>query len=168
MITRIIMKFNNRIIAFVVSFLVALSINAQESKFTNHTVEKGQTLYSISKMYNTTVEEIRTLNPECGNGLSVGQTLRIAANSANSNKSSIIAKNNGGNIYHTIQSGETLYRLSRIYEVTTQEICDANPGLSTSNFRVGEVVIIPNQNTLVKNNHTELPVAESNDEEECL
>ncbi|MBO7271482.1 MAG: LysM peptidoglycan-binding domain-containing protein, partial [Bacteroidaceae bacterium] len=42
-----------------------------------------------------------------------------------------------------IQSGETLYRLSRMYGITTQELCDANPGLSTSNFRVGETIRIP-------------------------
>ncbi|MBO7302488.1 MAG: LysM peptidoglycan-binding domain-containing protein [Bacteroidaceae bacterium] len=159
------MKFYRNIIAIAFSFLFALNINAQEKSFTNHTVERGQTLYSISKMYNTTVEDIIKLNPECKEQLSIGQQLKISTNSANANRNTIVVKNNSGDIYHTIQSGETLYRLSKIYEVTAQEICDANPGLSTSNFRVGEVVIIPNQGGRTINKPV-APTIEDNDNED--
>lgn len=43
-----------------------------------HQVEAGQTLYSISKQYNTTVEKIKILNPELKEGLKGGQTLKIS------------------------------------------------------------------------------------------
>lgn len=42
-----------------------------------HHVKQGQTLYSISKAYNVTVEEIEKLNPEVKNGLKVGLVLGI-------------------------------------------------------------------------------------------
>lgn len=120
----------------------SLCINAQSNTIT-HTVEKGQTLYSISKLYGTTVEEIVGINPGSATTLSVGQQLTIPGKANKNEKEAIVTKSNDGTIFHTIQSGETLYRLSKIYGITTQEICDANPGLSTANFRVGETIRIP-------------------------
>ena len=67
--------------------------------------------------------------------------------------------------YHTIEAGETLYRLTVKYNVSARAICDANPGLSAENFRIGQVIRIPStteaktivpvetqNNTMVANN----------------
>lgn len=122
-------------ILFIISFVIAATTaNAQKSNFVSHTVVKGQTLYSISKMYNTTVDEIIKFNPGSAEKLSIGQKLIIPRDSAPEEKN--VKK-------HTIKAGETLYRLSKMYNVTTDEICAANPGLSINNFRAGEVIIIP-------------------------
>ncbi len=43
-----------------------------------YTVEAGQTLYSIAKTYNTSVEKLKTLNPELESGLKSGQTIKIS------------------------------------------------------------------------------------------
>ncbi len=48
----------------------------QESSET-HVVKKGDTLYSISKQYNTSVEEIKKINGLNGNTISIGQILSI-------------------------------------------------------------------------------------------
>ena len=45
--------------------------------------------------------------------------------------------------YHTIQKGETLYALTKLYGVTAEEICAANPGLSATNFQIGAVILVP-------------------------
>lgn len=45
--------------------------------------------------------------------------------------------------FHTIAKGETLYRLTQIYKVSAKDICDANPGLSATNFKAGTVILIP-------------------------
>lgn len=132
-----------KIFTLLVVFFCSFSINAQESNIITHTVNKGQTLYSISKLYGTTVEEIIKINPESVTTLSVGQILRIPGNTTEKKNEAIVRKSDDGKLFHTIQSGETLYRLSKLYGITTQEICDANPGLSTSNFRVGETICIP-------------------------
>ena len=132
-----------QIFSLIIVLFISVSINAQESNTITHTVVKGQTLYSISKLYGTTVEKIVKMNPESATTLSVGMQLVIPSRTDINEEKAIVQKNNDGTIYHTIQSGETLYRLSRMYGITTQELCDANPGLSTSNFRVGETIHIP-------------------------
>ena len=131
------------IFTLLVALTINTAVNAQENSIITHTVNKGQTLYSISKLYNTTVEEIVKMNPESAVTLSVGQQLRIPRSTQAKAPKTVIKRNDDGQIYHTIQSGETLYRLGKLYGIAPQEICDANPGLSTSNFRVGETIRIP-------------------------
>ena len=46
----------------------------------NHVVEKGETLYSISKKYQTTVQNLQQLNGLSDNAISIGQTLLISKN----------------------------------------------------------------------------------------
>ncbi len=41
------------------------------------------------------------------------------------------------------QAGETLYKLTTMYNVSAKDICEANPGLSAENFRIGQVILIP-------------------------
>ena len=111
-------------------------LNAQtagDAGFFLHTVAQGQSLYSISRMYNVPVSDIVRLNPGSDQKIRTGETLKIPQASA--------AKQ--GPQYHTIQRGETLYQLTVKYGVTAQAICAANPGLSASNFRVGQVIVVP-------------------------
>lgn len=120
---------------FAIGFAAVSAQNAGGSYFC-HTVERGQTLTSISQMYNVSISDIVSLNPGCENGIIAGSELRIPQKSAHE----------GGDKFHTIKPGETLYRLSVMYGVTTDEICEANPGLSASNFKAGGVVRIPVSN----------------------
>ena len=130
----VIMKISKRILFTLAVIMATATISAQKANLVSHTVVQGQTLYSISKLYNTTVDEIIKFNPGSAEKLSIGQKLIIPSNSAQKEKSGKT---------HTIQQGETLYRLSKMYDVTTDEICAANPGLSINNFRTGEVIVIP-------------------------
>ncbi len=110
------------------------TVIAQESNsYFLHTIEKGQSLYSIASTYNVTTAEIVKLNPGCDEKIYAGQKLRIPQSKAKKQS----------NKFHTIQSGETLYGLTVKYKVSAQDICDANPGLSASNFQIGQVLIIP-------------------------
>ena len=45
-----------------------------------HTVRKGDTLYSLSKLYNTTVDSIKQQNNLRSTELSIGQQLKISSN----------------------------------------------------------------------------------------
>ena len=122
--------------------LLAATLGAQNNSYFVHTVDKGQTLFSISRMYQKSIQEIIALNPGCDIKISVGQELRIPQTTAP--KPATPAEQNDQKArYHTIQAGETLYRLGKQYGVTPLEICTANPGLSISNFRTGEVILIP-------------------------
>lgn len=114
-------------------------VNAQSANgYFTHTVTKGQGLYSISRMYGVTENEIIALNPGSDVVIKVGQQLRIPQ------KEQINTQTNAeGQRFHTIKTGETLYRLTVIYGIKARDICDANPGLSAENFKVGQVIVIP-------------------------
>ena len=100
-----------------------------------HTITKGQSLYSIASMYNVTTADIIKLTPGSSEQIKAGERLKIPQKNAGS----------GQQTFHTIQAGETLYKLTQRYGVTAQHICKANPGLSAENFRIGQVIVIPAQ-----------------------
>ena len=52
----------------------------RDRTFQTHRVQKGDTLYSIAKRYNTTVEYIKSSNNINSNALDIGQTLVIRSN----------------------------------------------------------------------------------------
>ncbi|MBQ5626814.1 MAG: LysM peptidoglycan-binding domain-containing protein, partial [Bacteroidaceae bacterium] len=141
-----------------IAFMMAtLTICAQKAEIVSHTVAQGQTLYSISKLYNTTVDEIIKFNPGSAEKLSIGQKLIIPKNSK--------GKENKNVKTHTIQQGETLYRLSKMYNVTTDELCAANPGLSINNFRAGETIVIPVKGNAAKDSAAPVAPRQSPNEE---
>ena len=117
---------------------------AQTDSYFLHTVTKGQGLYSISRMYGVTENDIIQLNPGSEIVIKVGQQLRIPqANKQQGTTTQPQQAVAGGERFHTIKAGETLYRLTVIYGLTAREICKANPGLSAENFKIGQVVVIP-------------------------
>ena len=117
-----------------------------------HTVTKGQGLYSISRMYGVTEAEIIRLNPGSEVVIKVGQQLRIPQNKKTENTSNVPQVQTGEERFHTIKTGETLYRLTVIYGLTAREICNANPGLSAENFKVGQVIVIPERKVTTPEN----------------
>lgn len=129
------MKPINRIFLFLLFISVSYAVSyAQENQsYFLHTIEKGQSLYSISKMYNVTTSDIVRLNPGCDEKIYAGQTIKIPKGK----------ESQKGETFHTIQAGETLYKLTTMYNVSAKDICEANPGLSTENFRIGQVILIP-------------------------
>lgn len=135
------MKRYIRIILSAAIIALSATIQAQESNYFIHTVSKGQTLYSISRMYQKNIQEIIEQNPGSEKSISVGQQLRIPQSRQQPHTTT--ANEEKKPRYHTIQPGETLYRLGKMYNVSPVEICQANPGLSINNFRTGEVILIP-------------------------
>ena len=151
-----IMKRYRHIIILTALLLFAAFANAQNGEFINHKVTQGQTLFSISKMYDTTVEAIVKNNPGSASKLSIGQVLRIPKQNAdNGNNEQDVVRN--GKLYHTIRSKETLFSLGKRYGVTPDEICAANPGLSINNFPVGKEIVIPGQKSEAKSAQKEPP-----------
>lgn len=120
--------------ALLLAGVMSLTGWAQDTRtYFMHTIEKGQSLYSIASMYGISQGDILRLNPGADERIYAGQTLRIPLSSDNTQ----------GPTFHTIAPGETLYGLTRKYHTTAQAICDANPGLSAANFRSGQVIRIP-------------------------
>ena len=138
-------------IIFIIAGMAIWSIGKVASQntpnFFLHTVTKGQSLYSIASMYHVTIEEIVRLNPGSDVRIKAGEALKIPQ------------KTNNQVTFHTIQPGETLYKLTVRYGISAQRICQANPGLSAKNFRIGQVVAIPPQQTESAEKPTQQPVA---------
>jgi LysM repeat protein/ABC-type branched-subunit amino acid transport system substrate-binding protein len=107
-----------------------------------HTVERGQTVYSIARMYDVKTEDIYRLNIGSNESIKAGDKLKIPQKKAASARAS---SDGGGEayLYHTIQSGETLYGVSRKYGVSGESILEANPGLSSERFATGKTIRIP-------------------------
>lgn len=116
---------------------------AQSETYFYHTVTKGQGLYSISRMYGVTEADIIRLNPGSDIVIKAGEQLRIPQVKRDEETNALTQAKGEGTRFHTIKTGETLYRLTVIYGLTAREICGANPGLSAENFKVGQVIVIP-------------------------
>ena len=124
---------NLRTIISTVLLSVLFSIQAGAQEYFMHTVTQGQGLYSISRMYGVTEDDIIKLNPGSEKVIKTGQELRIP----NKKQAATSGK------FHTVQKGETLFRLAVQNRISVKELCDANPGLSAENFKVGQVITIP-------------------------
>lgn len=115
-----------------------------------HTVEQGQTLYSISKVYDIPVDELKYENPDANQGLSIGQLLRIPVTSREKIITDDLRKGEFRYIFHIVKSGETLYGISRIYDVKLDDLKKANPGWEAG-LSPGQYVKIPMKEMVVAN-----------------
>jgi membrane-bound lytic murein transglycosylase D len=115
-----------------------------------HTVEPGQTYYSISKLYGLTVDELLSLNNLTANDkLEVGQKLavklvpggRLVQPSVTTKSAS---EPTSAVTYHTVAKGETMFRVSQIYGVTIEQIQEWNK-LPDTGVKVGQKLKIVKQ-----------------------
>ena len=107
----------------------------ENTNITTYTVKSGDTLYSIAKKYNTTVNAITTINNLTSNNLSIGQTLKIPVSTQNTTEKT-----------YTVKSGDTLYSIARKYNTTVSELINRN-NLKTSNLAIDQELIIPDNNS---------------------
>lgn len=120
-----------------------------------HTVEAKETLYSISRKYGVSVDELKKANPNVPvDDMKVGQMLVLPKNAKipaedktttttpveNTPKSTGSSPNPKT---HVLQPKETLYALSRKYEVTVDDLKKANPSIDINSMEVGQVINIP-------------------------
>ncbi len=62
-----------------IPYLKSLKSSYDSTKPKTHKTEPGQTLYSISKLYDVSIDDLKILNPELKDGLKAGQLLKIPA-----------------------------------------------------------------------------------------
>ncbi|MCD4771981.1 MAG: LysM peptidoglycan-binding domain-containing protein [Bacteroidales bacterium] len=107
-----------------------------------HEVQKGHTLYSISKVYSVPVEDIIFENPGSKESIGLGQILKILVTSREAQISRSITKKNFDYFFHVATKGETLQNISNIYMVSIGDIEYANQGIRLP-LREGEYIKIP-------------------------
>lgn len=93
-----------------------------------HNVEAGHTLYSLSKLYQTSVEAIEAANPGTGQGLSIGQTIYIPVPEGHNPKEwTNPIRIEEGVMIHKVKKRETLYGICREYTVDINRMLEFNP-----------------------------------------
>ena len=97
-----------------------------------YTVQKGDSLWSIAKKFNTTVDKIKELNNLSSNLLSIGQVLKV------NDESSETPIND--NVY-VVKAGDTLYSIANKYGITVNEIKELN-NLNGDVLSVGQKLIV--------------------------
>ncbi|PIQ49928.1 MAG: hypothetical protein COW03_02790 [Cytophagales bacterium CG12_big_fil_rev_8_21_14_0_65_40_12] len=106
-----------------------------ENYFVMHKVIAGQTLYSLSRRYGTSVTDIKNKNAELANGLQVGQTILIPYNKPVNEANPTSAST------HVVKTGETLFSISRQYNVNVEDIKKLN-GLTSNELSIGQTLKI--------------------------
>ncbi len=116
------------------------TVNAQN--FSTHQVKKGETIESIAKRYYVTPIDIYNLNPDAKKGLKPNTVLIIPISKANKPKVTI-NKELQGFKNHKTKKRETLYSLSKQYNVSEGDIKKYNKFLYENPLRKGDRLQIP-------------------------
>ncbi|MCY9375217.1 LysM peptidoglycan-binding domain-containing protein [Bacillus sp. T17B1] len=111
------------------STLFAGAASAQSIK-----VKKGDTLWDLSRKYDTTISKIKSENNLRSDIIYVGQTLSIKGKSTSSNSSSSSSSST-----YTVKSGDSLWKISKKYGMTVSELKKLN-GLKSDLLRIGQVL----------------------------
>lgn len=102
-----------------------------------YTVKSGDSLYSIARKYNTTVDELKSLNNLTSNLLSIGQVLKLPTETTEEQEK----------VTYTVKSGDSLYSISQKYNTTVDAIKKAN-NLTSNLLSIGQVLTIPTDSGL--------------------
>ncbi len=119
---------------------VIKSINGKD--YYMHKVEKGQTLYSISKVYNVPIDDIIYENPDAKSGIIINQILKIPLVSRESEISKTLSRKDFEFFYHVAKRGERFKDVADIYMVSVNNLKMANPDV-VEPMKEGEYVKIP-------------------------
>ncbi|MGC8786854.1 MAG: LysM peptidoglycan-binding domain-containing protein [Anaerolineae bacterium] len=104
-----------------------------------YTVQWGDTLYSLARRFNTTVDALVALNGLPNpNYIRVGQVLKITGTPPPSG---------GTAVEYIVQPGDTLFSIARRYHTAVEEICRVNGIVNPWYIRVGQKLVIPQGST---------------------
>lgn len=96
-----------------------------------YTVQRGDTLYGISKQFGVPIETIKKTNNLASDTLMIGQVLRIPTTVTTTS--------------YTVKKGDSLYLIAQKYNSTVQELKEIN-NLTSNNLSIGQILKIPIEN----------------------
>ena len=111
------------------------------AKYYIHTVRTGETLYGLSKTYGVGEQVIVENNPSIARGLKADENIRIpfVAEAPEPKSDRKLRKTFD---FHYVAKGETLYAISRQYEIPVNTLLEDNPNLDPLHMRLGERILI--------------------------
>ena len=128
----------NILILVCMCFAFAKADAALLQNYRQHTVEQGETIYTLTQKYNVSSKQLLELNPDLSSGLRYGQVLLIPAESKVLTQRRIKKYKK-----HRVKRKETLYSLAKKYEVTELDIKEANKELYSNPLKKGDRIQIP-------------------------
>ena len=119
---------------------------------TQHTVQPGDSLWSIANKYNTTIDELKRNNQLNGNLIFPGQVLTINGSSTTTSTTSSSLSSKSSTTY-TVQSGDSLSRIANKYGTSVTNLMNAN---NLKNYLIypGQVLKIPSSSSTTNSSST--------------
>lgn len=117
-----------------------------------YVVKKGDTLYSISKKLNISIDTLKALNKLNTNEIYVGQQL-ILSNDKNTEEYDV----------YTVKKGDSLWSISKKYDISVKELIELN-NLNNLTLQINQKLKVPK--TIIiepEENDTEIYIVEKND-----
>ena len=107
-----------------------------KKKYVTYEVKsRKETLYGISKQFGVSINEIIEANPYAQDGIKKGDILQIPVVEEN------IPKTSGSDILHIVKPKETIYGISKRYNITKEDLLRANPKLENG-LMIGDTILI--------------------------
>jgi LysM repeat protein len=123
------------------TLLVPLHVQLSEGNKTVHTVQEGETLFRISRQYGVSVEDIKNWNAIGSAPLAIGQDIIIYHIPTASEEKEKPAIDDKKYVVHRVQQGETLFAISRAYDVSIASLRKLNQ-LPDERISIGQDLII--------------------------
>ncbi len=115
-----------------------------------YTVQASEGFYRIGKNLNTTEAIIREYNPQVKDGLKVGMELYIPTGKTESTQSiqnqhttQSTAPTSTNYKEHIVEKKQTIFSIRKMYDITEEQLLNANPHLRERVLQAGEVLRIP-------------------------
>lgn len=116
--------------------LVIPGQNEMVQETQDYIVQRGDSLWTIARAFNTTVNELRSLNNLMTDVLQIGQILKVPRQDNNDTENTL---------YYTVKNGDSLWSIAKSFDVSVDAIKNAN-GLTSNLLQIGQVLIIPTDN----------------------
>lgn len=132
------------ILILVLTLVLAAGYTFAQS--THHTVRAGETLFSISRQYDISVQQLREWNGLSGNVIRVGQRLVVSTGDEEDPadmpaEDRAFSEDDDEVTSHTVNPGETLFRISRMYDVSVDDLKEWN-NLDSNTISIGQELVI--------------------------
>ncbi|MEN2415254.1 C40 family peptidase [Flavobacterium mesophilum] len=150
----------------IVLFLFSVSVFSQD-KYIKHKISKGENITVIAKKYGVKPKDIIEANPNAPKILKLNSVLLVP----NNNKSVALKPADtkvtplqpsdkvevANSDSHEVQSKETLWGISKKYNVSVDDLKKANPSIDTEGLKIGQKINIPSNTAIVAEKSIETP-----------
>lgn len=116
---------------------VSISGNAQKETMAVYYPKRGDSLWKISRLYDVQIEQIKKWNKIKNNKIFVEKPLKIYLSSAQAANSESLK----GDVYHKVSRGQTLWEISRKYNVKIKTLLALN-NLHSDKILAGDTLLI--------------------------